>query len=468
MGMLALLSLLGLGLFAGLLDSDDAGSEQNAEPEDTEPEVTASEGTEPEVTEPDLFDLSHPEPPTLDGTVFEVTDAVGKVNDSGHTEGGAYRVTQQLYSIKTGSGDDTLVVDGDIRGSAYLGDGDDAAWGDEGRDFLRGEAGNDSLFGGGGNDGLYDIEGENSLYGGDGDDFIRGSSGSTIVGGDGADTFDLYLSTAAENPLRLLDYDPEMDELAGIRLHVSDGDVYDLTAVAREDGEGTDLIFDGRVLAEVFGASVDDLIDIPFTIELDGGTYTDDDAGHQINSSFKLPETISAGGGDDSIFGGPGDLIDGGDGNDLIFARGQLTQDVSDSNAMSTIQGGSGDDTILSTNANVLTGGDGADIFGLSASRYYAVDPGSGFDLPETIITDFNPAEDVIYIERGFITQAGGTLDEIAATVSIQVWSNGEGADILAGDEVIARVAGGQTLRVEDLVIPETVLETAILGWDYH
>jgi len=454
MGMMVLLSLLGLGLFAGLLDGDDA------EPEDTESEAAAPEGTEPE-----FFDLSPPEPPTLDGTVFDITESVGQIDDGTRTEGGAYRVTDNAYEVTGGSGDDTIVVEGDIFGRAFLGDGDDAVWGDEGRDILHGEAGNDSLFGGDGDDTLIDIEGENSLYGGDGDDFIRASSESTIVGGDGADTFHLNLSTDAESPLRLLDYDPEMDGSIEIRLLVSDGDAFDLTAVAREDGDGTDLMFNDRVLAEIYGASVDDLVDIPVSIETDGGTYTDDDADHSIISNFVLPETISAGGGDDVIYGGPGDMVDAGDGNDLIFASGQFAQDIQDPADMSTIQGGSGDDTILSTNGNVLAGGDGADIFGLSGSQYNAAGTGSGFDLTESIITDFDPAQDVIYIEGGLITQEGGTEDDLAATLSIQVWSNNDGADILAGEEVIARVTGGQTLRIEDLMIAANGLEAEILGF---
>lgn len=452
-----LLSLLGLGMFGVLMDGNDpeSGGEQDVEPDPVDP-------TNPDET----TDLLAPEPPTLGESAFEITDTVGSVDDSTRTEGGAYHVTDNEYFVRTGSGDDTLVIEGDIFGTAVLGDGDDAAWGGEARDILHGAAGNDSLFGGDGDDDLFDFEGENSIYGGDGDDFIRASNGSTIVGGDGADSFSLYLSTSAESPLRVLDYDPEMDQLDDIRLSVSDGDIYDVTAVAREDGNGADLMFGDRVLAEVFGASVDDLIDIPITIDVNGGVFTDDDAAHTIRTNYDLPETISAGDGDDTISGGPGDLLDAGDGNDLIFAHGQFSQDVSNPSDMSTVQGGSGDDVILSSNGNVLTGGDGADIFGLSLTQYNEAGTGSGFDLTESIINDFDPAQDVIYIEDSFIAQAGGTVEELGETVSIQAWSNGLGADILVGDEVIARVTGGQTLRVEDLVIARNGLETEILG--YH
>ena len=98
-------------------------------------------------------------------------------------------------------------------------------------------------------------------------------------------------------------------------------------------------------------------------------------------------------------------------------------------------------------------------------SQYSGGGTESGFDLTESIITDFNPAQDVIYIEGSFISQAGGTVEEPEETMSVQVWPDGLGADILAGDEVIARVTGGQTLLVEDLVIAENGLETELLGW---
>ncbi|WP_197086090.1 hypothetical protein [Pseudorhodobacter antarcticus] len=45
------------------------------------------------------------------------------------------------------------------------------------------------------------------------------------------------------------------------------------------------------------------------------------------------------------------------------------------------------------------------------------------------------------------ITVGGATLVPGAA-LSMQVWADGRGADVLAGAEVIARVTGGQGLAV--------------------
>lgn len=451
---LLLLSMLGLGVFAGLMDVVDQNEQQDAQDQDPAP-------APPEST-PDLI---APEPLNIGENAVKVTNETGPVNDSGQNIGRAYNVTDNAYNIQTGDGDDTLVFDDNVSGSALLGDGNDTAWGGEGRDAIRGEAGDDSLYGGGGGDTLIDIEGNNIIFGGDGDDFLRASNGSTMVGGSGADSFDLYLNANSDEPLRVLDFDPETDQIKGIRFSVTGTDDYDLSVVVRDDGDGVNVVSHNRVLAEVFGASVDDFKDIPVQIHLNGGTFTDDDGSHFINGSFNLSETIHGRSGDDFIIAGPGDVIDAGDGNDVILTHGQFASDIPNPTAMSTVSGGAGDDIIISTNGNVLSGGEGADRFALSLSQYSGGGTESGFNLTASVITDFDPAQDVIHIESGFIEQAGGNEEEPEKTLSIQPWSDGAGADILAGKEVIARVTGGQTLRVEDLVISVNGHETDLLGW---
>ena len=78
--------------------------------------------------------------------------------------------------------------------------------------------------------------------------------------------------------------------------------------------------------------------------------------------------------------GNGGNTLDGGDGNDIIFA------DRND-----TILGGAGDDTIFGNRGgNTLTGGAGKDTFWLANAEY----PNS-----PNIITDFNPADDNLRID---------------------------------------------------------------------
>ncbi len=106
---------------------------------------------------------------------------------------------------------------------------------------------------------------------------------------------------------------------------------------------------------------------------------------------------------------------------------------------------------ILSYNGNDVTGGAGADTVALSAD--YALPPfippdTTGFGQFEpTVITDFDPAEDSIVVEdRGV-----GTAD--AQAIQINVWPDGEGADVLSGDVVLAQVTGGQTLAAADITV---------------
>lgn len=446
MELLILLSMLGLGGVVSLTN-DDSSDEQ----------------------ETDSDNIEAQEAPSLGANAIELVDSEDNainVNHSTRSSDTEYHIDADrwVYDIETGRGNDTVVADATTPGRIFLGDGDDQAWGGEGRDVLRGEAGDDDLYGRGGHDTLIDREGENYLHGGDGNDFLASNSGSTMIGGDGDDTFVLTLSTDAQAPLQILDFSPDEDQIQSINLHVSDGETFDLAAVAREDGDGTDLMFDGRVLAEIFGASEDDLAEVDVRVVVESGEYTDDDTGRVITSDFDTTSTIYAEGGDDTVSGSSGDVIYGGDGDDLIRVSGQLTADTASASDMSTASGGAGDDMILSSNGNILTGGEGEDIFGLSLSQYNGNGTGSAFDLTETIITDFNPDEDTLYIEGAFISQAGGTLDDVEATMAIEVWENGEGADVLAGDEVIARVTGGQTLTVQDLHIAEISLENEFFG----
>ncbi len=86
-----------------------------------------------------------------------------------------------------GDGDDTLLGGAgkdDLKG----GDGDDSLDGGAGNDKLDGGDGDDTLLGGAGDDKLKGGEGDDSLDGGDGDDRLEGQSGNdTLLGGAGDD-----------------------------------------------------------------------------------------------------------------------------------------------------------------------------------------------------------------------------------------------------------------------------------------
>nr|WP_233467039.1 Calx-beta domain-containing protein [Dolichospermum flos-aquae] len=103
--------------------------------------------------------------------------------------------------------------------------------------------------------------------------------------------------------------------------------------------------------------------------------------------------------------GNGGNTLDGGDGNDIIFA------DRND-----TILGGAGDDTIFGgRGGNTLTGGTGNDTFWLTNAEY---------PISPNIITDFNPTEDRLQIafdgitldKLSFVPQGNDTLISINST----------------------------------------------------
>ncbi|MCB1405100.1 MAG: hypothetical protein KDK01_02275 [Rhodobacteraceae bacterium] len=445
--MAALLGLLLLGLVFSLV-GQDADTDGDLGPDGEDPDYTP------------------PLPPELGDDAILIDQNGGETDDSDTADADEYRLTGSNHRLNTGGGDDLVVADGADLSVVYLGDGDDTALGGEERNVFWGEAGDDALYGGGGNDSLLDTQGANLLHGGAGDDFLRGGDESTLVGGAGRDTFELHLSTRAGVPLLVADFDPDEDSISAIHAQAVDGDELSLRYVEREDGTGTDIYSGDRHLAAVNGASTADLNEALVVVQTNGGRFSDGDGGNVIRNDFDAVETIFGNGGDDTIYGFHGDVIDGGDGDDLLFGTGRFADDLDQEEAgtMSTLSGGAGDDIILSTNGNVITGGAGADTIGLSLSQYNGAGTGAGFDLTASIITDFNPEEDVIYLEAGFITQEGGSVSNPAATLSIEVWEDGTGANIMAGDQVIARVAGGQSLTVADLRISENGLESDLLG----
>jgi Ca2+-binding RTX toxin-like protein len=115
--------------------------------------------------------------------------------------------------MQGGEGHDTLIG----------GTGNDTLIGGWGDDLLIAGAGDNLLFGGAGNDTLVgawfdedgnDISGENTLNGGAGDDILIAGQGDVLHGGEGADQFVLGDWLAGASPATIMDYTPEMDQIA--------------------------------------------------------------------------------------------------------------------------------------------------------------------------------------------------------------------------------------------------------------
>lgn len=166
-------------------------------------------------------------------------------------------------------------------------DGDDALTGSEGRDELFGGSGADTLVGLGGGDYLDGQSGDDfvngvdeegaetvgdTLVGNAGDDTLRGDAGDHLAGAAGKDSYEIVVpqGEGAFAPMTLHTYDlrgndgaPELITLVqpdGTPL--SAGAAYgSLTVAEAEDGSGTALVFEGRVLAVIDGVDAAELGD---------------------------------------------------------------------------------------------------------------------------------------------------------------------------------------------------------------
>ena len=148
-----------------------------------------------------------------------------------------------------GAGDDILRGDPNT-GSRRVGreGGDDTLYGLGGDDLLAGQAGDDVLYGGSGRDRLYGDDGDDVLRGGAGDDYLVGDGRS--AGGAGQDTFVL---TAGQGTDTIRDFTAGTD-LLGLA-----GDITFDQLEFSQPRRATLVTFDGEVLAQLDGVSVDEV-----------------------------------------------------------------------------------------------------------------------------------------------------------------------------------------------------------------
>lgn len=220
-------------------------------------------------------------------------------------------------TLRGGNGIDT--IDGDLGDDLILGnDGDDILTGGAGQDVVRGGFGKDVMSGGLGNDRLYGEEDEDQLSGGDGDDVLEGGDGNDVLAGDnGADA--LY-------------GDRGVDQLDG--------------------GNGNDFLFAGHGIGDtLIGGAGDD--------EIVGSDDGKDDP--KFDDAIRFGDVIDGGDGHDVIYGlGGGDEINGGAGNDVIYG-GTHGDRIDAGTDNDLVYGGDGDDIIFGGDGNdALRGGNGA------------------------------------------------------------------------------------------------------------
>ena len=230
-----------------------------------------------EMTADGVSDLDYGQNESQSQPVHDLLEAQTSSTASENMAGSLFDLRDQVDVTAFGTNNQEEVLGG--IGEDYLSgrDGDDMISGGDGHDELHGELGNDDLYGGAGDD---------SLFGHVGDDYLSGDGGDdTLTGGDGQD-------------------------------------------------------------------------------HLTGGAGADSLSGNLQN------DTLIGGAGSDLLFGGAGD--------DLLVGNDDDEQDF--------LNGGAGDDRILASVADIVNTGEGADVVSVHEGA-------------EAHVSDFNPAEDQIELE---------------------------------------------------------------------
>jgi Ca2+-binding RTX toxin-like protein len=333
--------------------------------------------------------------------------------------------------------------------------GNDTLVGTADADTINGLAGNDELHGGGGNDILYGSEDDDQLWGDDGadildagggvdtldggigDDFlvIAGGGTKTVIGGQGFDTVTYAAATSGVTlDLSSTDFQStftgETDALVGVEKVIGSKYNDHLTGSAGADtllgAEGTDVLI---------GGDGDDTLDSGFATSGDTGS----------NQLF-------GGDGADTINGGPTDLLDGGAGNDTIFALTHGTSGAIPPTG-ATVSGGDGNDRISIAGSHaVIDGGAGDDVIVLGVGTYGGPINNGGLTITTGVGADLvgfdNPSVTTNRFAEVRITDftaTGPQADKLGVgffSDTVMLGQQGADAVIFNGSAVMVRLVG--------------------------
>ena len=321
----------------------------------------------------------------------------------------------------------------------------------EGDDTLTGTPDSDVIDGLGGSDLIKGYAGDDHLSGAAGNDTIVGGAGAdSIDGGEDNDVIysgDASLSFGFGNP-PLLDTGTDIDTLIG-----GNGSDHLFAGYGDSVDGGADGLYGDSLYISFQGAPEGVTADFTQTTQvIGGGTITGiENIGWVEGSNFADDITIAADsvgtevygmGGDDVITGGA-EVIDGGDGNDVLDARftsnlsslfGGAGNDIiyGSLTAGSDAEGGDGDDTIYAS--GIALGGSGNDTIVLLQSLGGSVtghaSPVDG-EAGDDIITGADGADAISGGSGADTIDGGGGDDRIYSNVTA---GNGWDNDITATD----------------------------------
>ena len=319
--------------------------------------------------------------------------------------------------------------------------GADSLNGADGNDTLRGDDGNDVLYGAAGNDQLWagsTDTGNDTVIGGAGDDIAAGGAGDDLLVGGGfeegasAQLLNNVAGDSTDDGSDVLYGGTGNDTLIGGAWNdgaVNDNGTYDAGEEVTDGtdsnalwaGEGNDQIFGAAGTDRIGGGNGDDTVEAGAGDDtIYGGADSNDTGINDIINGGDGADVIFAGSGNDSIDGGNGDdVVFGGAGSDTITG-GAGDDDIFAGGDSDIVTGGTGNDTLWGGNGDdSFTGGDGADTFVFAATGADTVtdlDPAEDVLRLVNTITDFITAVDV---EAAATEQDGGLLIDLGGGNSV-------------------------------------------------
>lgn len=358
-------------------------------------------------------------------------------------------VGEGVATVDGGTGDDTIwssggndrITAGEGKDTVYAGAGDDSVSGDDGDDWLYGEFGHDNLVGGFGNDALIGASGNDTLVGGADNDTLDGGVGNDSLDGGAGFDYVNFFGTRTDFAIT----------------KNQDGTITIKDTWTFDGDEGTDIISgveafhfrDGIITLEDLMKMPDGPIQLPQGPQGEPGSQgPQGETGPTGPKGPVVTVPVAAPGiagqttpGSDTIIGtDASEKLYGWDGNDHII-------------------GGGGDDLIFGgTGKDTLTGDAGRDAF------VFDTKPNKTSNIDR--ITDFNVADDSIYLENAIFKALGksGSASKPALLKSSYFYAGTKAHD--ANDHIIYNKKTGALYYDADGTGSQAQVQIATLSKD--